>query len=268
MSRRWWMTYTRWGAILGITMITGGLASAGEITVVGVLYTTSVATIDTPVNTLATQSVNTYSLELQAQMPGGGLLYDQFFSLPITDPTVQNAIALAESILNGAGAVSFLGPTLLSNAQSLANAATNTVQNSIVNTDTFAGTETFIGPQTILTGDFGVCQSYTLDIYDHATPSGCNGTPTTTVVSAGSEDIDTLAVELNSVYETTTTTNTYLSTLVYDIVGLAASEVPEPATCALIGVGLLAMDGMRYRGRQESRHASRHSSGALLDNRR
>jgi hypothetical protein len=46
------------------------------------------------------------------------------------------------------------------------------------------------------------------------------------------------------------------------------SGVPEPATYAMLGVGLLAMGGLLYRRRQVSCHASRQESGALPDSRR
>jgi len=47
----------------------------------------------------------------------------------------------------------------------------------------------YIGPRAILIGDFGVCQSYTLD----ATFSCCNGTPTFFRIPAGGADFDVTA---------------------------------------------------------------------------
>jgi len=43
-------------------------------------------------------------------MQGGPVLYDQTFPVPFADPIFQSAIGTAESVLTGAGAVSFLVP--------------------------------------------------------------------------------------------------------------------------------------------------------------
>jgi len=81
------------------------------------------ATTSTPV----TQQVNTYSTTLTAEMQGGPVLYNQTFPVPFADPIFQSAIGTAEAVLTGAGAVSFLGPTLLSSTNTTSS-TTNTVQ--------------------------------------------------------------------------------------------------------------------------------------------
>ena len=76
-------------------------------------FTTSTAVVETIIDTPVTQQVNTYSTELTAEMQGGPVLYDQTFPVAFADPVFQTAIGSAESVLTGAGAASFLGPTLL-----------------------------------------------------------------------------------------------------------------------------------------------------------
>jgi len=127
--------------------------------------TFSTAAIETIIDTPVTQQVDAYSTTLIAQMEGGPVLYDQSFLVPFADPTFQSAIGTAESLLTGAGAVSFLGPTLTSSTNTLSS-TTNTVQTGesgclICETPNVSFTTTeYIGPQTIDVGDFGVCQSY------------------------------------------------------------------------------------------------------------
>jgi hypothetical protein len=225
------LKWTRLGlAVLGGLIVVEGMASAGTVGVGttaapagGTIFTTSfVAEVDTIVNTPVTQEIDTYSLELQARMLGRGLLYDQPFSFPLGSVTVQSAIAAAEAVLTGAGAVSFLGPTQLSSVESLVSSVLNVVQNGKSLSNEIIGTSIFIGPQTILIGDFGVCQSYTLDANNRAMPSGCDATPLSFDVAAGGVDVDTFDLPLYNVNQTTTTTNPDLFTQVYEIDGVTA----------------------------------------------
>src|SRR5271169_1528696 len=96
--------------------------------------TTSTATVETIIDTPVTENINTYSTELTAQMQGGPVLYNQIFPVPFADPVFQSAIGSAESVLTGAGAVSFLGPTLASSTDTLSS-TTNTVQTGLMLTD-------------------------------------------------------------------------------------------------------------------------------------
>jgi hypothetical protein len=245
------LKWTRLGlAVLGGLIVVEGMASARTVGVGttgapagGTTFTTFfVAEVDTIVNTPVTQEIDTYSLELQARMVGGDLLYDQFFSLPLGRVTVQNAITAAVAVLTGAGAISFLGPTQLSSVGSLVSSVLNVVQNGKSLSNKIIGTSIFIGPQTILIGDFGVCQSYTLDANNHAMPSGCDATPLSFAVAAGGVDVDTFDLSLYNVNQTTTTTNTDLVTQVYEIDGVAApsntSAVPEPVDPDPLGTGV------------------------------
>ena len=229
-----------------ITVFAAGLLiglpswGAGVITA-----TASLAEVDTIVTTPVTQRVDTYSTELRARIGSGSYLYDQTFAVAFGATQVQTAITTAQGVLSGAGAVNFNGPTLGTNTQSLVSSNTVTVANgspvltqSIVNTKAFIG-----GPLTINTGNFGLCQSYTLDGTGYPLPTGCtpNATPTFppypgtflytpfTIVPGGT-DYDTFSLQLVTINQTATTTNTFLTTQVYDIVGFPAGVTPTPIT--------------------------------------
>jgi hypothetical protein len=208
-------------------------------------FTVSSAEVDTIIDTAVTLHVNTFSTELTAQMQGGPVLYDQTFPVAFADPIFQTAIGTAESVLTGAGAASFLGPTLLSSTDTLSS-TTNTVQTGFMVTDISTTTTLYIGASggtTINVGDFGVCQSY-------PPPTGCTIGGTPFFIPAGGVDLDTFTLTRVDIFTTTTTTNTDLLTQVYNLVGVpAAAPVPEPPTWTLLGAGLLGLGTFLFRRR-------------------
>jgi hypothetical protein len=209
----------------------------------GTSFTSSLAAVDTIIDTPVTQQVNNFSTELIAQMQGGPVLYDQTFPVPFADPAFQSAVGTAESVLTSNGAASFIGPTLVLSTNT-SSSSTQTVQTGSTSNLSVL-TTLYIGPQTINIGNYGVCQSY-------PPPVGCTigGTPFT--LAAGQVDFDTFTVNRVNIFTTTTTTNTDLLTQVYDLVGVPASTVPEPPAWTLLGAGLLGL-GFIFRQRIKDR---------------
>src|SRR5581483_9087305 len=157
--------------VLGLSL--AGPCAASTMTG-NINFTESTAEIDTVQNTPVTQNIFDYSVELRAQMQGGSTVYDQTFNVAFSDPQVQNAVAAAQAILQAGGAVAFLGPNLLTNSQILLNSQMNTLETGSQITGAVSGTEEYIGPASVLTGDLGVCQSYTLDASNYPVMSGCS----------------------------------------------------------------------------------------------
>jgi len=178
-------------------------------------FTTAAAELDTIYPTTVNQSVNQFSTELIAQMAGGPVLFDQTFNVAYSDPTVQAAVAQAAGVLTGAGATSITGPTQTSYSQTLVNSSSVTVTNSTTDNIIILSTD-WIGPGTVLNGNFGVVQGYTLlpvstgsgllaanppvvvQGTDPISPPGNNaiiptgGNPLSFVLSTGQEDFNTL----------------------------------------------------------------------------
>ena len=206
----------------------------------------SFITIDTYNTTSVTQQVNTFQTELKARMQGGAYLYDQTFNVAFSDPSITAAIAQAKSVLTAAGAVSFSGPTLVSSNQSTtSNTVTvqtgQTAQALIVTVTTYIGA--IPGGTTIQIGNFGTCTGYTFTGPEgNVVPTGCTGgTATSYTILPGGEDIDTLVIAPVTINQTATTTNTTLTSTVYEIDGVPAGAVPTtPAPPAL----LLACSGL------------------------
>ena len=206
------------GDFVGIAADLGGITD----------YTTTVAEIDTYNTTNVTQEVNAYQVELKARMQGNTYLYDQTFNVPFADSTVQAAITQAKSVLTQTGALSLTGPTQLSSTTSTAS-ATNTVQ-AVQSNNTYFGTTTYFGPQVIAVGSRGICQTSSVPPASTASSlypvlTGCTS-GTVMNLFAGAEDIDTIITSFVTIGQTVTTTNTTLTSQVYEIDGFISSFSP------------------------------------------
>jgi len=84
-------------------------------------------------------------------------------------------------VLTGAGAASFIGPTLVLSTNTLSS-TTQTVQTGSTYNASVTSTVN-IGPVTINVDDFGVCQSY-------PPPTGCTIGGTPFAIPPGGEDTD------------------------------------------------------------------------------
>ena len=174
--------------------------------------------------TSQTERVDTFLTRITARIDGGATVYDQSFALAFADPTVQAAVAAAQAALNGAvnPAPVITGPTLVSSIVSLVNSSTTTTEtpNDALTTQTVTIEET-IGPNTIIIGNRDL-----------------GGTPFD--VLSGTTNINFNVHTEFFVDRVTLTTDTFLTSQQYDLVGFPqqVAQVPEPASLGLLGLGL------------------------------
>jgi len=220
--------------------------------------TSSVSTSRTQTlhTTSATAEVNTYLTRLTARIGTGPLIYDQSFNSQFADPTVQAALQQARSQLANAGATSIAGPNLQSNTRTLTGTTPSTVINS-TQTTLDIGTELAVGPSTAITGDRGLCAGLT-GVVGARLPTGCPGGVPFTVVT-GSTNININTNTQSDIFQTVTTTSTYLTSQTYELNGTAAPAppaTPAPPSFWLTVTGgaatVLSTFGKRFRKRKES----------------
>jgi len=242
-----------WG--IQVTNPDGGVSSIVKVVLGGSAASVASAEIDTLNTTSATQRVDTYSVELKARIQGGAFLFDQTYQVPFGDPSVQNGVTQARAALTGAGAKSFTGPTQLSSAQSLVSSVINTLQTGSQTNQIVIGSKVFVGPQNLNTGNFGICQSYVLDSGNYPLLTGCTATGDLWILPPGDVDVDTRAVSLVTVSQTATTTNTFLTTQVYELDGFPQTTpptTPAPSSLLLILTSLIGASLYLARGKFRS----------------
>lgn len=196
---------------------------------------TTTATI-TYTNTAVTNTVNDYSTTLVG-LVNGTQVYSSTFLVPFSDPSMAAAIASANGILSGYGA-SFGAPSLSSSTSVLqSSVVTPPVSSDCLSalatgqtyvTGTTVTSSTTFGPAEIMVGD---CSTDTL------------------AVNAGQTSINVITNVQYTIPVQTITTDTYLNSQTYDIIGTtgALAPVPEPASLSLVLSGFGAIGWLRRR---------------------
>ncbi len=238
-------------------------------------FSTSTTCSEQVQTTNLTQRVDQFSTELRARLPGGPLLLDQTFAAPFSDPVVQSALVSAQQLLTAQGAKGFVGPALLNSNTVLTNSSTissppiqTAPSQDLLKTTNAVGGGTFVNgiefnPVIVQTGVIGQCQGVT-DIGPApngfgfiGNPFGCDpnaGNPLKVIV--GTQNANINVHTLYSLGVTNTTTNTFLTSQVYELDGTSApatSSVPEPGTFALTALAIAGFWGLRLRMRRTTR---------------
>lgn len=189
---------------------------------------------DTPV----TQRVDGYQTTIEAVLNRSQSVFEESFSAPFADPTVQAAIAQAQAILAGDNGT-YGSPSLVSNSTSLVSSVLSYVTTGQSATlDVLVTTIDTFGPNYVAVGDN---QSLLFPI------------------SPGQLDINVNTQYFYLTDRNAITTNTYQTSQTYLINGatLPAGAVPEPSAWLLCGLGLLAalwrkLSACRANGNLES----------------
>ena len=220
-------------------------------------FTTSTSRTQTFHTTNSAAEVDSYLTRLTARIGSGPALYDQTFAVQLSDATVQTAIQQARTQLTNAGAISISGPNQQANLKTLTGTSQATVVNS-TQTTSDVGTETTVGPGTILIGDRGLCTGLTGSAPTRL-PTGCpsSGGTVFTIVG-GNQNINANTNTQSDIFQTVTTTNTYQITQTYELNGTAApfppaTPVPPSFWLALTGVAAAGVSSMRWRRRNPTR---------------
>ena len=210
--------------------------------------TTSTSRTQTLRTTNVAAEVNNYLTRITARFGSGPLLYDQSFNVQVSDPTVQAAIQQARNQLTGA--VSTTGPTQVSNVRSLTGTSTSTVVNNTVTALSIQNV-LVVGPGTQLTGDLGLCTGPVPSSPN--LPTGCPGGTPFTVVS-GSFNVNTNTNTQSDIFQTVTTTSTFLTAQTYELNGTPAPSPPAtPAPPSLwLALAGIAASGIYYMKRNRN----------------
>jgi len=206
------------------------------------------------VNNPVTVTLNLFSTQLIAKGPGGQVVFDQTLFSAFTDPSVQALVTQASQALNGIGATSILGPSLISSSVVLEGS-------SVVNTETGRRTDQFLpftivtfGPEAIAIGE-RQCPSSAVT---SPVPSGngaaalligCTG-GTPYLVGDNETNFNTFRRTLATIFQDVTTTETFRTTEVYLLQAQDSgtpSAIPEPGTLGMLIVCLPVLAALRSR---------------------
>ncbi len=187
------------------------------------------------------------------------------FTLPFGDAAIVAAILSAQSVLSSNGAVSFLGPTPTTSGVALQSSNTTSSQIDTL-ARTYVTTLLTAGSALLQVGDIGTCTGFVETSGTTGNPLGCAPATFETRVLDGrpfptstfnlrlfhtERNFDVATHEAFRRDITSTTTNSYITTEVYEIQGLlATTAVPEPGTLVLSALGLFALGFSRCAGRK------------------
>lgn len=225
-------TYSDGNGALAADPVAPALANQAQATVLGagnpnlactacntggtVIVTNSTSSVTTGyVDTPVTQRVDQYSTTIEAVLNGGATVYDQTFSAPYSDPSVQAAVALADSILGGDGAT-YGSPNEIANNPSLTGSQlTYQVTGQSPTGATEVDTMDTFGPNYVAVGD---------------------NQNTLFLVLAGQLDINVNTEVFYATDRNAITTNTFLTSQTYEIDGTTSplGAAPEPGGWLLV----------------------------------
>ena len=173
-----------------------------------------------PASVVTTSTVDSYLTQIIGQLQGGGILYDQSFPLPYSDPTVQvgqTSAILAITTAGGPGVV--IGTPVLTDTSQTITGSTTTTTYTLASTDVAITTEVKFGPGAILIGPRTVCTG--ISALPGSTAPSCGvGTPvsyslvdgetnfTTVTGTTYTVDQDTLIAQSLQLFEQYTITGT------------------------------------------------------------
>ena len=215
------------------------------------IFCSSTARIETTLPTVVEERIDTYSTQLIGRLSGNSTrFYDQTFSVPFGDAAFSAGVLSAQQILQGQSSdpLAFTGPTLIQSATARVGSASSTRQvGEPVQT---AVTLITLGPAVVQVGDFGTCTRFDTSLDPPVEGCSLGGVP----FVAGDDSTVFNGFAITTFTYERVTTDTWLTTAVYEIVGQRqpGTSVPVPATLALLGLGLLGMrlgSGTRRRTR-------------------
>ena len=230
------------GALLGHAGLAAAQTTGGTTTKTLEYRVTSVTTA------AETRTVETYSTQVLGFLAGDPTaLVDVHFVLPFGDAAVQAAFATTQSILAAASVnpLSFSGPTLTSSSRVLSNSSSTVSEVKTGEEVLWVDTVELVGQELfhLNSAQFGCVALVKGVSFDCTVDFG------DVFVAAGDTVLLTSAGIADYLLRTTVTTETFLNTAVYEIVGTPITQsVPEPASLALVA-GALALGAAASRRR-------------------
>jgi|GEM_PF-1093547 len=205
-------------------------------------FTNLISRSSQTVNNPLSLTQNLFSTQILAKSPGGQVVFDQTLPFAFGDPSIQALVLQGSLALNGIGATSILGPSLLSSVlvsegSSVVTSPTGSREDQFLVGD---GTTTLFGPGVVTIGEL-VCQSFAITGAgaipgaSYGVPSGCSGG---TLYSVGDNETNYNTWEhyLTTNFQNVTTTETFRTTEVYLLQAQdsgSLSAVPEPGTLGM-----------------------------------